>query len=30
MDLLIRFAEKVNFSMFCIAMGLVTLVLSSL
>lgn len=30
MDLLIRFAEKVNFSMFCIAMGLVTLVFSSL
>ena len=30
MDLLIRFAEKVNFSMFCIAMGLVPLVLSSL
>jgi len=30
MGLLIRFAEKVNFSRFCIAMGLVTLVLSSL
>ena len=30
MDLLIRFAKKVNFSMFCIAVGLVTLALSSL
>jgi len=30
MDLLIRFAEKVNFSKFCIAMGLVTLLLASL
>lgn len=30
MDLLIRFAEKVNFSRFCIAMGIVTLVLASL
>jgi undecaprenyl-diphosphatase len=30
MDLLIRFAEKVNFSGFCIAMGLVTIVLASL
>ena len=30
MDLLIRFAKKVNFSMFCITIGLVTLVFSSL
>jgi undecaprenyl-diphosphatase len=30
MDLLIRFAENVNFSKFCIAMGLVTLLLASL
>ena len=30
MDLLIRFAEKVNFSRFCIAMGLITLFLASL
>ncbi|HPS90821.1 MAG TPA: undecaprenyl-diphosphate phosphatase [Methanothrix sp.] len=30
MDLLILFAEKVNFSRFCIAMGLITLLLASL
>jgi len=30
MDLLIRFAEKVNFSIFCIIMGIMTLALSCL
>ncbi len=28
MDLLIRFAERVNFSLFCIALGAITIALS--